>query len=104
MSRRRKTVKTYSQPAGSSEHQTGLAVDLSAFEELNVQDPEIAQKIQELAPEYGFILRFPRGQEDSTGVHYEDWHYRYVGPGIARFITDKGWTLEEFTARLGEKA
>ena len=34
-------------------------------------------------------------------MHYEDWHYRYVGPEIARFITDKGWTLEEFTARLG---
>ncbi|TCD54569.1 D-alanyl-D-alanine carboxypeptidase family protein [Alloscardovia theropitheci] len=97
-------VKTYSQPAGASEHQTGLAVDLSSQEELNAQNPDLARKIQEIAPQYGFILRFPQGGEKSTGVGYEDWHYRYVGPDIARYITDRGWTLEEFIKHIDDVA
>lgn len=95
-------VKTYSQPAGQSEHQTGLAVDLSTAEDINVQDPALAQRIQSLAPQYGFILRFLRGKEQSTGVDYEDWHFRYVGRGIAQYITAKGWTLEEFLDHLND--
>lgn len=95
-------VKTYSQPAGQSEHQTGLAVDLSTAEDINVQDPALAQRIQSLAPQYGFILRFLRGKEQSTGVDYEDWHFRYVGQGIAQYITAKGWTLEEFLDHLND--
>ncbi|WP_418969097.1 M15 family metallopeptidase [Alloscardovia omnicolens] len=95
-------VETYSQPAGASEHQTGLAVDLCTEDDMNVQDPSIARAIQELAPRYGFILRFPQNKEETTGVHYEDWHFRYVGVEMAQYITNKGWSLEEFVSRFNE--
>jgi D-alanyl-D-alanine carboxypeptidase len=91
-------VKTYSQPAGSSEHQTGLAVDLSDVNSLNAS-PD-ADKIAQIAPEYGFILRFPKGKEASTGVNYEDWHFRYVGVENAEYITSHQLTLEEYLKLL----
>lgn len=72
-------VQTYSQPAGSSEHQTGLAIDMSTVDALNQSDVETVKQVTALAPKYGFILRFPDGKQESTGVGYEDWHFRYVG-------------------------
>lgn len=95
-------VKTYSQPAGASEHQTGLAIDMSTVDSLNESDPNVVAKIQEIAPKYGFILRFPEGKSDSTGVDYEDWHFRYVGPESAKYITEHNLTLEEYIALLKE--
>ncbi|MFC0265163.1 M15 family metallopeptidase [Alloscardovia macacae] len=96
-------VKTYSQPAGASEHQTGLAVDLSTIEHLNEQPEATARAIQSLAPQYGFILRFPQGKVESTGVEYEDWHFRFVGHEAAQYITQNGLSLEEFLDRLEKK-
>ena len=49
--------------------------------------------------DYGFILRFPKGKEDVTGIHYEPWHFRYVGVEHAREITRRGITLEEYLAQ-----
>ncbi|WP_018143302.1 M15 family metallopeptidase [Alloscardovia criceti] len=95
-------VKTYSQPPGASEHQSGLAVDMCTIEEMNAQDPAIAQAVQDIAPQYGFILRFPEGKQEHTGVGYEDWHFRYVGEEIAQYITAQGWTLEEFHTHLND--
>ncbi|RYD01409.1 hypothetical protein N752_30920 [Desulforamulus aquiferis] len=46
--------------------------------------------------EYGFIIRYPKGKEDVTGVPFEPWHYRYVGTPHAKEIMDKGITLEEY--------
>ena len=65
-----------------------------------VQYPEIWAKIHEKLPEYGFILRYPQDKDDATGYSYEPWHIRYIGsPEIAKEITEKGVTLEEY---LGE--
>ena len=50
----------------------------------------------EHAWEYGFILRYPEDKKDITGVPYEPWHYRYVGPDAARQISQLGLTLEEY--------
>jgi len=47
--------------------------------------------------DYGFILRYPRGKENVTGVTYEPWHYRYVGKDAAKAIMQAGGTLEEYT-------
>ncbi|MBO4360376.1 MAG: M15 family metallopeptidase [Eubacteriaceae bacterium] len=97
-------TKAYVAVPGYSEHHTGLALDLFLIvdgkiiyenEDL-VTYPEIWARIHELAPEYGFILRYLEGKEDITGYNYEPWHLRYVGPGIAREITDDGLTLEEY--------
>lgn len=95
-------VKTYSQPAGASEHQTGLAIDMSTVDSLNASDATVAAKVQALAPKYGFVLRFPQGKKDSTGVDYEDWHFRYVGKKSARYMTENNLTLEEYLDLLKE--
>lgn len=96
-------VKTYSQPAGASEHQTGLAIDMSTVDALNQSDTTVAKQVQALAPQYGFVLRFPKGKSSSTGVDYEDWHFRYVGKKSAEYMTKHNLTLEEYVALLEER-
>ena len=98
-----KKVQTYSQPPGASEHQTGLAIDMSTVDSLNEADPDTVAKVKELAPKYGFVLRFPEGKASSTGVDYEDWHFRYVGKKSAEYMTKHDLTLEEYLALLKEK-
>lgn len=85
---------------GTSEHQTGLAVDIVA------QSYQILDKKQEDTPEqrwlmensykYGFILRFPTNKSKITGINYEPWHYRYVGKEAAKEIYERGICLEEY--------
>ena len=99
-----KKVQTYSQPPGASEHQTGLAIDMSTVDSLNEADPDTVAKVKKLAPKYGFVLRFPDGKTSSTGVGYEDWHFRYVGKESAEYMTEHNLTLEEYLALLKEKA
>jgi len=96
-----------SSPPGASEHQTGLACDVLsiAYDENNAymndafyQTPE-AQWMEEWAPTYGFIIRYPKDKEEITQVPYEPWHLRYVGREIAGYIKRSGLSLEEFTDR-----
>ncbi|VTS43304.1 D-alanyl-D-alanine carboxypeptidase [Streptococcus porcinus] len=98
-----KLVQTYSQPAGSSEHQTGLAIDMSTVDQLNQSDPAVVKQIIALAPKYGFVLRFKDDKKESTGVGYEDWHYRYVGKESAAYMTKHNLSLEEYIKVLKEK-
>lgn len=89
-------------PAGFSEHETGLCVDIVAesnqrMDETQEDTPE-NKWLQEHCAEYGFILRYPRGKEDITGFMYESWHFRYVGKEVAKEITEAGITLEEYLA------
>lgn len=95
-------VKTYSQPAGASEHQTGLAIDMSTVDSLNASDETVASQVQEIAPKYGFILRFETDKHDETGVGYEDWHFRYVGKASAKYMTEHHLSLEEYIMLLKE--
>ena len=48
--------------------------------------------------EYGFIVRYPNGKSDVTGIIYEPWHFRYVGVEAATYIMENDLTLEEFLA------
>ena len=84
---------------GASEHQTGLAIDMS---EPEGQNDEVANKIAEIAPKYGFILRYPEGKSDITGVNFENWHYRYVGVESAQYMQKHHLVLEEYLAFLKE--
>ena len=84
---------------GASEHQTGLAIDMSESEG---QNDEVAHKIAEIAPKYGFILRYPEGKSDITGVDFENWHYRYVGVESAQYMQKHHLVLEEYLALLKE--
>ena len=89
---------------GGSEHQLGLAADiLEASDQPMV--PEIGGSglmlwLEQHCAEYGFIVRYPDGKTDITGVEYEPWHLRYVG-SCASFIMENGLCLEEFLALLG---
>lgn len=92
---------------GTSEHNTGLAADLVSagwyahHDDLTAdfeETPEFAWLYEHCA-EYGFILRYPRGKENITGVTYEPWHYRYVGKQAAAEIMRAGSTLEEYTEK-----
>lgn len=86
---------------GASEHQTGLAIDMS---EPEGQEDGVANKIAEIAPKYGFILRYPEGKSDITGVDFENWHYRYVGVESAQYMQKHHLVLEEYLALLKESA
>ncbi|MFF2481194.1 D-alanyl-D-alanine carboxypeptidase family protein [Paenibacillus sp. NPDC058071] len=92
---------TYSAYPGTSEHETGLAIDVSgsdgkcAATDCFAGTPE-AEWLAGHAAEYGFIIRYPQGQESITGYKYEPWHLRYVGKEIASDIASRGITLEEY--------
>ncbi|WP_080845758.1 M15 family metallopeptidase [Cytobacillus gottheilii] len=86
---------------GSSEHQSGLAMDISSHSAdflLTEQFAETAEGkwLADHAHLFGFILRYPKGKEDITGYSFEPWHYRYVGIEGAKVIFEKNLTLEEY--------
>ena len=88
----------YTARPGSSEHQTGLAVDINSTEE-SFELSAAFKWLQEHAHEYGFIMRDPRGKEWITGYLYEPWHYRYVGADVAKTVRDEGITYEEYYSK-----
>jgi D-alanyl-D-alanine carboxypeptidase len=94
-------ARKYSAEPGHSEHQTGLAMDVSATtgtcaaEDCFADTPE-ARWLAQHAPAYGFIIRYPKGKESITGYNYEPWHVRYVGTAISAAIAAQGITLEEY--------
>ncbi|MBN2982898.1 MULTISPECIES: M15 family metallopeptidase [Cohnella] len=86
---------------GQSEHQTGLAMDVSSKSagyalETSFGDTKEGQWLKEHAADYGFIIRYLKGTEDITGYTYEPWHIRYVGKEIARDVMEQGVTLEQY--------
>ena len=102
-------VKKYVAVPGFSEHHTGLALDLYLnidgkdvyMNEDMVKYPEVWEKIHAKLADHGFILRYLEGKEKITGYNYEPWHIRYVGDvNVAKEITDKGITLEEYLNAL----
>ncbi len=84
----------------TSEHQLGLAVDIIDTNLWLLEPPQAEMEAQQWLMahcwEYGFILRYPEGKTDSTGIVYEPWHYRYVGLEAAREIMESGVTLEQY--------
>ena len=90
---------------GTSEHHTGLAVDISDSTYTNLNREQGNQPIQKWLNEhcwdYGFIVRYPDGTTDITGIIYESWHYRYVGLELAAELKALGGIcLEEYLDML----
>ena len=87
---------------GHSEHQTGLAVDISAVPAKCSLDACFAQTPQgewlaANAWRFGFLLRYPADKVAVTGFAFEPWHYRYIGVPLATRLRETGvTTLEEF--------
>lgn len=93
-------AKTIVAPPGTSEHQTGLACDITdhyyEFKDSSLENTALYQWMSQHCQEYGFIVRFPKDKEDITGIIYEPWHFRYVGVEAATYIMENGLCLEEF--------
>jgi D-alanyl-D-alanine carboxypeptidase len=87
---------------GYSEHQTGLAIDIGTAGRHCDLDPCFARTPEGrwLAANgwrYGFVLRYPAGEEQVTGIEFEPWHYRYVGTALAaEYHRTRAATLEQF--------
>jgi LAS superfamily LD-carboxypeptidase LdcB len=92
--------KTSARP-GQSEHQTGLAMDISSKAVdyrlvTSFGDTAEGKWVKKNAHRFGFIIRYPKGKETITGYSYEPWHLRYVGITAAKYIYEHGLTLEEY--------
>ncbi len=82
---------------GTSEHQTGLAVDIDTAVSQSFGATPPGQWLAANSYRYGFVLRYPDGAEAVTGYEYEPWHFRYVGVALATEMHDTGiQTLEQF--------
>ena len=85
---------------GQSEHQSGLAVDLSirsgeCFIDECFANTNDGKWLVDNSYKYGFILRYGQGKESITGYKYEPWHFRYVGIDLATALYEGGLTLDE---------
>ena len=97
-------TKTHVAVPYTSEHHTGLCLDINVkvngcFPEDNYEleeQKEYYESIYKYLKDFGFILRYPKGKENITGVLYEPWHIRYVGVVPATIIMNNNWTLEEY--------
>ena len=95
-------VKLSSCPPGTSEHQTGLCVDMHNWPSADRDKAkdfaasEAGKWLQENCYKFGFVLRFPEDKTDITGILYESWHFRYVGVEVAMDMKDTGLCLEEY--------
>lgn len=99
------TDKEIARP-GHSEHQTGLAIDVSSSKNGNmlVFDKTGSYKwMQENCYKYGFIMRYPKSKENIHGFIYEPWHYRYVGTKLSKKIMESNLTYDEYYYKFIEK-
>lgn len=89
-------------PAGYSEHNLGLSLDIGSSQaEMNLA-PE-GQWLKENAWKYGFILRYPDDKTAITGIQFEPWHFRYVGLPHSAIIQENGFVLEQYMDYLKEQ-
>ena len=91
---------------GTSEHQLGLAMDMTDAQYNKLDEGQMETPTQlwliENSWKYGFILRYPDGKSEITGIIYEPWHYRYVGKELAAELYELGLTMEEYLDMLTE--
>ncbi len=98
-------VSRYHALAGTSEHQTGLAVDLCCKatnykNDFTILDTKEYAWLLENAHLYGWILRYPEDKVDITGYNFEPWHFRYVGIELATYLKENNIVLEEYYGAL----
>ncbi|NOU94697.1 VanY-A/VanY-F/VanY-M family D-Ala-D-Ala carboxypeptidase [Paenibacillus sp. LMG 31456] len=92
----------YALPAGYSEHNLGLSLDIGSSQMEMNQAPE-GKWLEKHAWKYGFILRYPKDKTAITGIQYEPWHFRYVGLPHSVIMQQKNLSLEQYLDFLKEK-
>ncbi|MBF0737888.1 D-alanyl-D-alanine carboxypeptidase family protein [Staphylococcus arlettae] len=97
----RQKAYDYTAKPGHSEHQTGLAFDVGTDAPLSNFKKEFGHSkegrwLAKHAKQYGFIIRYPKGEENWTGYEYEPWHLRYVGDSLAHTIHEEQTSLEKY--------
>ena len=100
-SRKRALSATYNTvaPAGTSEHQTGLAFDVTV-PGVSFTGTEQQKWLHQHCHEYGFVIRFTKEKQSITGFSAESWHIRYVGYEAAQIMTKNNWCLEEYVQNV----
>ncbi len=96
----KENVDTYSARPGHSEHQTGMAIDVS-LPGVSLDDfgsTKAAEWLKQHCADYGFIIRYPKDRIDITGYIEEPWHIRYLGKEVAKDVVAKGMTYDEYYA------
>ena len=93
-------VNAYVAKPGFSEHNTGLACDVSFYTDdgasIPVSEYEHGWWLAANCAREGFIRRYPEDKVDITGIANEPWHFRYVGIPHARICSSRNWCLEEY--------
>ncbi len=94
-------AEKYSARPGTSEHQTGLAMDITSLSAQCQLKPCFEQTSEAMwlldnAYRFGFHLRYPKGMQEITGYQFEPWHYRYLGIDLATELYGSSLTMEEF--------
>lgn len=101
-----KYADSYAARPGYSEHQTGLAIDITSLEHPTANEFKESEEykwLKENCHKYGFVLRYPEGKEHITGYSTESWHFRYVGEEAATQIYKENITFDEYYAYYIEK-
>lgn len=99
--RGKKATDTVSAMPGSSEHQTGLTMDISSRSvgyrlDQSFGNTKEGKWLAKNAHKFGYIIRYPNGKAKITGYSYEPWHIRYVGETVATYLYKNKMTLEEY--------
>ena len=84
---------------GSSEHQTGLALDVATLDSgltIHFKNTHEYDLLKNNCMNYGFIIRYPENMQSLTGYNFEPWHLRYVGRESSIYIMNNNLTLEQF--------
>jgi D-alanyl-D-alanine carboxypeptidase len=92
----------HAMPAGHSEHNLGLSLDIGSTQAEMNQAPE-GKWLKKNAWRYGFILRYPKDKTAITGIQYEPWHFRYVGLPHSAIMQRKNFVLEQYLDFLKEQ-
>lgn len=98
------SVNLFTALPGTSEHQLGLAIDVSdrwSLEQTFANTPT-GQWLKENCWRFGYILRYLETKSALTQIAFEPWHFRYVGQPHAAILYQQGWCLEEYVQYLHE--